>query len=146
MGSALYLASNVTNLFLKPLVSPTTGDANQEFISQVGEDISKVTAMAIMYEVNRIVNNDTEGFEEADCIEKIETTGTDVIYELVCGDIGSSVKILRTFVPPKIETIADPVIAKLVSKLQLHLTHSAEVIVRSQASIYLLNSKMVDVT
>ena len=35
---------------------------------------------------------------------------------------------------------------KVFSKLQLHLNHSAEVIVADQAIIFLINSKMVDVT
>ena len=46
--------------------------------------------------------------------------------------------------PPFIQTIADPVMADFISKLQLHLTHSAEVIVGDQVSISLLNSKMGD--
>ena len=47
--------------------------------------------------------------------------------------------------PPFIQTIADPVMADFISKLQLNLTHSAEVIVGSQAGIYVLNSNMGDV-
>ena len=34
--STLYLTTNVTNLFLKPLVSLIIGDINQAFLSQVG--------------------------------------------------------------------------------------------------------------
>ena len=47
--------------------------------------------------------------------------------------------------PPGIETILDPVMEKFVCKLQVHLNHSAEVIVGDQAIIYLLKSKMEDV-
>ena len=50
---------------LKPLVSLTIEDANQEFLSQVGEDISNDTAMYIMGEVNRTKNISIEYFEEA---------------------------------------------------------------------------------
>ena len=46
--SAFYLIMNDTNLFLKPLVSLIIEDANQAFLSQVGEDLFKDTAMAIM--------------------------------------------------------------------------------------------------
>ena len=52
---------------------------------------------------------------------------------------------LKTVVPPEIVTISYPVMEKFVSKIQSHLTHSAEVIVRSQVSISLLNSKIGDV-
>ena len=62
MEIAFYLSSNSTNLFLKPLVSLTIVDANQEFLSQVGEDLSRETAMAIMYEVNCNANTSAEGF------------------------------------------------------------------------------------
>ena len=63
--SALYLTTNGTNLFLKPLVSFIIGDANKAFFSQVVEDLSKDTVMAIMEKVNRTANTSTEGFEEA---------------------------------------------------------------------------------
>ena len=56
MDSAFYLTINVTNMFLKPLVSLMIGDSNHKFISQVGEDISKYTAMAVMVEVNPTKN------------------------------------------------------------------------------------------
>ena len=65
MEIALYLTSNSTNLLLKPLVSLTIQDANHEFLSPVGEDLSNNTAMAIMDEVNCITNTSTEYFEEA---------------------------------------------------------------------------------
>ena len=61
MEIAFYLTTNGTNLFLKPMVSLIIGDANQAFLSQVGEDLSKDTAMAIMEEVNRTANTSTEG-------------------------------------------------------------------------------------
>ena len=48
--SALYLTTNGTNLFLKPLVSLIIEDANQAFLSQVGEDLSTDTAMDIIEE------------------------------------------------------------------------------------------------
>ena len=70
--------------------------------------------------------------------------GIELMDELVCGDQGSSAKILKTFAPPEIENISDPVMENFVSTLQLHLTHSAEVIFGPQVSISLLNSKMVD--
>ena len=61
--SDFYLISNGKNLFLEPLVSLTIGDTNQEFLSQVGEDIAKDTAMDIMDKVNRTAKTSTEGFE-----------------------------------------------------------------------------------
>ena len=97
---AFYLSSNSTNLFLKPLVSLTIVDANQEFLSQVGEDLSKDTSMDIMDKENHTANTSTELFEEVAYVVTITTTGTEVIYELVCGGPGSSEKILKTFVPP----------------------------------------------
>ena len=62
MESAFYLITNGTNLFLKPLVSLVIGDANQAFLSQVVEDLSKDTNMVIIDEVNRTMDNSTEGF------------------------------------------------------------------------------------
>ena len=47
--------------------------------------------------------------------------------------------------PPGIETISDPVMAKFISKLQVHPNHCAEVIFGAQESIYVLNSNMGDV-
>ena len=47
--------------------------------------------------------------------------------------------------PPGVENISDSVMEKFFSKLQVHLNHSAEVIVGAQSSIYLLNSKVEDV-
>ena len=61
LESDFYLTTNGTNLFLKPLVSLIIGDANQEFLSQVGEDLSKDTNMAIMEELNRTTNTSTKG-------------------------------------------------------------------------------------
>ena len=61
LESDFYLTTNGTNLFLKPLVSLIIGDANQEFLSQVGEDLSKDTDMAIMEELNRTTNTSTKG-------------------------------------------------------------------------------------
>ena len=57
--SDFYLTPNDTNLFLKPLVSLIIGDSNEAFFSQVGEDLSKDTAMALMYKVNRTENTST---------------------------------------------------------------------------------------
>ena len=48
--------------------------------------------------------------------------------------------------PPPTDTISDILIAKFFSKLQVHLSNSAEVIVGDQEKMYLLNSKMGDVT
>ena len=47
--------------------------------------------------------------------------------------------------PPGIETISDTVIAKFISKLQVHLNHSSEVILEYQERNSLLNIKIVDV-
>ena len=60
-------------------------------------------------------------------------------------DPGSTTKRLKTFVPPDMETISDPVISRFIAKLQVHLNHSAEVIFRDQASISLLNSNIGDI-
>ena len=79
MESAFYLTTNGTNLFLKPLVSLIIGYANPAFLSQVGEDLSKDTAMSIMEEVNRTTNTSTEIVEEADYIGEISTSGTYII-------------------------------------------------------------------
>ena len=48
--------------------------------------------------------------------------------------------------PTGIETISDPGMENFICKLQVHLKHSAEVIVGAQAGIYLLNIEMGDVT
>ena len=40
------------------------------------------------------------------------------------------------------ETISDPIISRFITKLQVHLNHSADVIVGDQVSISLLNSKI----
>ena len=48
--SDLCLTTNGKNLFLKPLVSLIIEDANQAFLSQVGEDLSTDTAMDIIEE------------------------------------------------------------------------------------------------
>ena len=50
--SEFYLNPNGTNLFLKPLVSLIIGDSDQAFLSQVGEYLSKYTAMDITDGVN----------------------------------------------------------------------------------------------
>ena len=101
--------------------------------------------MAIMDEVNCTANTSTEVVEEAAYIGTIPTSGTEVIDKLTRGDPGSPVKRIKTFVPPGMETISDPVIAKFISRLQIHLNHSEEVIVGAQASISLLNRKIGDV-
>ena len=49
---------------------------------------------------------------------------------------------MKTFVPPGMETISDLLIARCITKLQVHLNHSADVIIGAQASISLLNSKI----
>ena len=133
--SALYLTPNGTNLLLRYLVSLIIGYANQAFISQVGEYLPKDTAMAIMDKVNHTANNSTEIFEEAAYIGTIPTAGMEVIYELTDGEPGSPSKRLKNFATPGMETISDPVIAKFISNLQVHLNHSTEVIVGAQARI-----------
>ena len=87
--SALYLTPNGTNLLLKPPVSLIIRDENQTFLSQVGEDISKDTAMAIMDDVNYTANTSTEGVEEAAYIGMIPKAVTEVIDELTGRDPGS---------------------------------------------------------
>ena len=77
--SAFYLTPNITDLFLKPLVSLIIWDANHAFISQVGEYLSKDTAMDIMEKVNHTKNNPIEGVEEAVYIGTIPTVVTEVI-------------------------------------------------------------------
>ena len=79
VDSAFYLTTNGTNMLLKPLVSLMMGYANQASLSQVGEDISKDTAMAIMDEANCTVNNLTEGVEEDAYVGTIPTAGTIVV-------------------------------------------------------------------
>ena len=74
------------------------------------------------------------------------TSRTEVIYVLNSADTCSPAKWLKTFVPPDLETISDPVISRFITNLQVHLNHSSEVIVGDQASIYLLNSKIGDVS
>ena len=64
MDGAFYLNPNGTNLFLKPMVPMIIGYSNQAFLSQVGGDISKDTAMDIMDEVKRTANTLSEGVEE----------------------------------------------------------------------------------
>ena len=53
----------------------------------------------IMDEVNHIVNNYTEEFEEAAYVEMIATAGTEVIEDLTGGDPCSPVKRLKTIYP-----------------------------------------------
>ena len=74
--------------------------------------------MDITAEVNRTKNNYTEELEEAASVGNISTVSIEVMYEMECEDPGSPRKRLKTFVPPEVETIAYPVIAKFVSNLQ----------------------------
>ena len=89
------------------------GDANDAFISQAGEDLSKDTAMAITEEVNRNSNNSTKGVEEADYVGAIPTSGMEVIDKLTGVYPGYPAKLLKTFVPTDMENISDPVISGL---------------------------------
>ena len=98
--------------------------------------------MDIMDKVNRTKNTSTEGVEENDYVGTIPTSGMEVIGELTGGDPGSPAKRLKNYVPPYMMTISDPVISSFITKLQVHLNHSAEVIVGAQAIIFLLNSKI----
>ena len=91
--------------------------------------------MAIMDEVNHTVNTSTERFEEDAYVGTIYTAVPVVIVELNGADPGSTDRRLKSFVPPYMETILDPVISRFIAKLQVHLNHSEEVIVGSQASI-----------
>ena len=77
---------------------------------------------------------------------EIPAARMEVIDKLTGGDPGSPSKRLKTFVLPGIETILDLSISKFISKLQVHMNHSAEVIFGSQYSISLLNSNIVDLT
>ena len=101
--------------------------------------------MAIMDEVNRTANNSTEVVEEYAFVGTIPTAGTEVIEKLNGGDLGYPDKRLKTFVPPGKETISDPVIARFITKIQVHLNRSAEVIVGDQVRIYLLKINIGDV-
>ena len=92
--------------------------------------------------MNRTTNTSTEGVEETTHIQTIPTEGTEVIDELTDGELGYTAKRIKTFVPPGMETISDPVIAKFISKIQIHLNHSAEVIFGAQSRISLLNSNI----
>ena len=145
VDNVFYLTTNGTNLFLKPLISLIIVDVNQAFLSQVGEDLSNDTDMAIMDKVHHTANTSTERVEEAAYVGTMPTVGTEVIDKLTGGDPGYPYKRLKTFVPLDMETISDPVIKRFITKLQVHLNHSAEVIVGSQASIYFLNGKIGDV-
>ena len=69
----------------------------------------------------------------------------EVIDELTDRDPGSADKQLKNFVTTGTDTISNPVIAKFISKIQVHLNHSIEVIVGAQAVISLLKSKSGDV-
>ena len=91
------------------------GDANQAFLSQVGEDLSKYTSTAIMNKVNHTANNSTEVVEEAAYGRTISTSGTEVIDQLTGADLGSPCKRLKIFVPPDMETILDPVISRFIA-------------------------------
>ena len=101
--------------------------------------------MDIMEEANCTSNNSTEGVEEAAYVGKIRTAGTEVIDKLTSADPGYPAKWLKNFVPPYMETISDHVISCFITKLQVHLNQSAEVIDRYQASISLLNINIGDV-
>ena len=101
--------------------------------------------MAIMDEVNRNANTSTEVLEYSAYFSTISTAGTEVIDELTVSESGSPAKRLKTFVPPDMKTISDPVISRFITKIQVHLNHSAEVIVGDQAIIFLINSNIVDV-
>ena len=114
VDSTFLLTTNGTNLVLKPMVPLIMVDANQAFLSQLGEDISKYTDMAIMNELNFAANTLTEVVEEAACVGMILTACTEVIDELTGRDPVFLAKRLKTFVPPGIETISDPVIAKTI--------------------------------
>ena len=135
VDSALYITTNGTNMFLKPLVSFIIGYANQAFISKVGEELSKETDMAIMEEVKRTTNTSTEGVEEDAYVQTILRSGTEVIDELTGAYPGSTDKRLKTFVTSDMETISDPVISMFITKLQVNLNHSTEVIVGDKANI-----------
>ena len=100
--------------------------------------------MAIMEEVKSTANTSTEGVVEDVYVGTIPTSGTEVIDEFTGGDPGYRDKRLKTFVPPDMETMSDPVISRFITKLQVHLKHSAEVIFGDQASISFLNSKIGD--
>ena len=91
--------------------------------------------MAIIEEVNHTVNTSTEGVEEAAYSGTTPKSGTGVMDKLTGAYPGSPAKRLKTFVPPDMETISDPVISKFITKLQVHLNHSAEVIVGAQACV-----------
>ena len=146
MESAFYLTMNGTNLFLKPLVSLIIGYTNQAFLSRVGEELSKDTVITIMEEVNRTKNTSAEGVEEAAYARTIPTAVTEARNKLTGAEPGYPAKRLKTFVPPDMDTISDPVISRCITKLQVHLNHSVEVIFGSQASISFLNSKIGDVS
>ena len=64
---------------------------------------------------------------------------------MTSADPGFLDKRMKTFVTSDMETISDPVISRFITKLQVHLNHSAEFIVDAQASISLLNSNIGDV-
>ena len=73
--------------------------------------------MDIMDGVNLTANASMEGFEEASYVGKIATAGMEVIENLTGWDLGSPAKRLKTFLPPGIETISDPVMEHFISKL-----------------------------
>ena len=86
-----------------------------------------------------------EGVEYSANIGMISTAETEVIGKLTSVDPGSPAKRMKTFLPQNMVTISDPVISRFITKIQIHLNHSAEVIVGNQQSISLLNSKIGDV-
>ena len=93
--------------------------------------------MDIMDEVNRTANILIEGVEEAAYVGTIQTSWLEGIRS-------SPEKRLKTFVPPGIEYISYPVMEKFISKIQVNLNHSVEIMVGVQVSISLLNRKMGD--
>ena len=68
----------------------------------------------------------------------------EVIYELTSGYLGSPAKRLKTFVPPGMVKISDPMISKFISKIQVHLNHISDIIVGAQAIISLLKINIGD--
>ena len=98
-----------------------------------------------MEELNRTTNSSTGWFEEAAYVRTIPTAGTEVIDKLTGADPGYPYKPLKIFVPPNMETLSDTVISRFITKLQVHLNHSTELIVGAQSIISFLNRNIVDV-
>ena len=98
-----------------------------------------------MEEVKRTENTSTEVVEGAAYGRTIPTARTEFIDKLNGSEPGSPAKRLKSAVPPDMETISDPVISRFITKLQVHLNHSVEVIVGAYSSISFLRSKIGDV-